>query len=355
VGGGERGGAGGACSFRTAARLVERFTGVRIGASTARRTALATGATMRALEMAEATTVRETGGMEPRSPDVPLHVSMDGSLIRLRDDGWREGKLLAIGERSPDGGSLTHLSYAATLGPAEAFADASLAELDRRGIPQATDLVAVNDGAVWIQEVLDLSCPQAHRVLDFAHAAGYLAAVANATWDDADTVRTWFADQRHVLLAGDPDQVVAALATMPASEERDTAFAYLTTRRAQIAYRDFTARGWPIGSGCVERAHQHVIQDRLKGRGMGWSREGATAMLELRVVEANQRWDATWRRVGPSQRATRRSQAAERRAARARQFRVLKPRPAMVANGKPTAHHPWKRGLARRSASPTTM
>jgi hypothetical protein len=330
---------GGETTFRVAARLLTHFTGVAMSAATVRRLTEAAGITLHQHERAFAATVRETGTVPELPPDVPLQLSIDGSLVHLRDEGWREVKLLAVGERSADGGTLTALSYAATLGDATTFGDDSIGELGRRGVPQATDLVSVNDGAVWIQELLDLHCPQAHRVLDFAHAAGYLAEAATATWTDPATVSAWFATQRHELLTGDPDQVLAALGALPAGEDRDTALGYLTSRRDLIAYRAFTARGWPIGSGCVESAHQHVVQDRLKGRGMRWTRAGAEALLAVRVVAANERWDATWGQVGPAQRTGARARTAQRRAARAQP----PPRPKQVIGGKPVPSHCWRR------------
>ena len=309
-------------------------------ATTVRRVTEAAGATLHQLEQAFAATVRETGTVPVPPPNVPRQVSLDGSLVHLRDEGWREVKLLAVGDRALDGTApLTNLSYAATLGSAAQFGDDALGELGRRGIPQATDVVSVNDGAVWIQDLLDLHCPQAHRVLDFAHAAEYLADAAKATWPDATDVAAWFTAQRQELLTGAPDRVLAALAHLPASEPRDTAVGYLTSRRAQIAYADFTARGWPIGSGCVESAHQHVVQDRLKGRGMRWSRSGAEALVAVRVVDANDRWDEVWSEVGPAQRRGRRVRTAERRAARAQ----ISPRPRQVIDGRPIASHPWRR------------
>ena len=176
-------------------------------------------------------------------------------------------------------------------------------------------------------------------MLDFAHAAEYLADAAKATWADAATVTTWFTTQRHELLTGDPDQVLAVLEQLPPSDGRDTALGYLTARRTQIAYRDFVARGWPIGSGCVESAHQHVVQDRLKGRGMRWTRAGAEALVALRLVDANDRWNATWDQVGPMQRASRRARTAQRRTARQARTRP----PKLVAAGVPAAAHPWRR------------
>lgn len=137
---------------------------------------------------------------------------------------------------------------------------------------------------------------------------------------------------------GDPDAVVAALRALSAGQARDEAVSYLTTRRSQIAYRDFVARGWPIGSGCVESAHKGVVQQRLKLRGMRWARAVAAGMLALRVVDANDRWDATWAKVGPHQRTAQRARTAARRVAR----RPRPPQPKLVQNGKPTANHCWR-------------
>ncbi len=200
-------------------------------------------------------------------------------------------------------------------------------------------MVAVNDGADWIQGFVDLHCPQAHRVLDFAHAAGYLATAATAAFGEGTAAATaCFQRQRHELRHGDPDAVLAALAALPPRPERDQAVGYLTARRGQIAYREFVARGWPIGSGCVESAHKGIVQARLKGRGMRWSRAGAEALLALRVVAANDRWEATWPAVGPCQRADQRARTAARRAPR----RAGSPPPKLVRHGTPTADHPWR-------------
>lgn len=350
-------------AFAPAAALLAHFTGVTMSAATLRRQTVATGTTMRQLEL-DGVAAAWTGADRPDPPaPEPLQVSIDGSMVHLRDEGWREVKVAAIGERRPDA-PLTALSYTATLGDAATFGHEALGELTRRGVPAATDVVAVNDGASWIQEVLDLHCPQAGRVLDFAHAAGYLAPAAQAAFGEGtDAALAWFGTQRHELRHGDPDRVLAALGELPMSAERTTAQAYLTARRTQIAYQDFVARGWPIGSGCVESAHKGIVQARLKGRGMRWSRPVAAGMLALRVVTANDRWDAMRAQVGSHQRAAQQARTAARCAHRlaARQPpaapAVPAPTPApsassppppapaqrkLVQDGKPTAEHIWR-------------
>ena len=331
---------GGEGAFVPAARQLAHFTGVTMSPSTVRRVTLAAGTAMRQLELAFTATVRATGTVPDPPPDVPLQLSVDGSLVHLREEGWREVKVVALGERQVAGKSLAALTYAATLGTAGAFGDEALGELGRRGIPQATDVVTVNDGAVWIQDFLDLHCPQAHRVLDFAHAAGYLATAATEAFGEASPEGiAWYQAQRRILRDGDPDQVLATLRSLPDGEARDTALGYLSTRRGQIAYRDVVVQGWPIGSGCVESAHKELVQRRLKGRGMRWSRATVEGVLALRVVLANDRWDQTWTQVASRQRAERQARTASRRVTR----HTRPPRATPGRDGKPAADHPWRR------------
>lgn len=340
-------------TFAQAAAVLTHFTGVPMCASTVRRLTLAAGETVRHLDLA-GTDALWTGALVVQpTASVPLQLSIDGSLVHVRDEGWREVKVLAIGARTADG--LQALSYAATLGDAEQFGQEVLGEIVRREVSWAPDVVAVNDGASWIQGVLDLHCPQAQRVLDFAHAAAYLADAATASFgEETAATGAWFGQWRQELLDGEPATVLAALAALPASEARDRALGYLTARREQIAYRVFRDRGWPIGSGCVESAHQHVVQDRLKGRGMRWRRSGVEQVLALRVVAANGRWSAQWPQVIPQQRSTRRVQRRPARSVETAPSRspvtpappsapALSPRAPLMVNGRPTANHPWRR------------
>ena len=56
---------------------------------------------------------------------------------------------------------------------------------------------------------------------------------------------------------------------------------YFTVNAGRMAYPTFRALGLPIGSGPVESAAKHVVQQRLKVAGARWSEPGATAMLTL--------------------------------------------------------------------------
>jgi len=46
-------------------------------------------------------------------------------------------------------------------------------------------------------------------------------------------------------------------------------------------------RAWPVGSGAVESAAKHLVQQRKKRAGMRWSELGARAILHLRCALLN--------------------------------------------------------------------
>ena len=70
---------------------------------------------------------------------------------------------------------------------------------------------------------------------------------------------------------------------------------YLTTNRARMQYQTFRAAGYAIGSGAVESAVSHVVQQRMKRVGMHWRAPGADAMLALRsIYRTTGAWDEFW-------------------------------------------------------------
>lgn len=349
-------------SFGRASTLLSAATGTVVSAPTIRRLTEAAGAAWCQLELALVEAL-ETAALDPDAGAVVLLepdplvatervlVSLDGAMVPLVGGEWAEVRTLAIGRvaRVNDTVRTTALSYASHLTDAATFGRLVLAEMSRRNVPGHPSVVAVTDGALWIQDVLDLHCPQARRILDFSHAAGYLAQAAQAAFGPGTAeTSAWFGTWRHALRHGDPDAVLEALAALPVSPERDAALGYLRARRAMIAYPVWEAAGDPVGSGCVESANKVVVEARLKGAGMHWTRDHANAMVALRAVVASGRWMVIWPRIGQALREAKRARACQRR-----QIRVVAatapapPRTRLVVNGKPTADHPWRRHDAR--------
>jgi len=375
---------GASAPFAEAAGLLAHFTGTTVSEATARRVTEAAGAAWVQLELAAVARLEAERG-DPAADPIPApavrQISIDGVLVPLVGGAWAEVKTLAIGAVGRDrAGAVrtTGLSYFARLADAETFGREALVEVHRRGLATTAAVVAVTDGAPWIQGVLDLHCPAAVRILDFPHAVGYLAQAAQAAFGPGTAATSeWLAIQAHDLKWGDPDRVLAALEALPVSVARDDAVRYLTDRRAQIGYAAFVANGFPIGSGCIESANKHVVQRRLKGAGMHWGRDHVNPMLGLRTVVANDRWAMAWPQIAARLRDQTRLTSATRRAARAAVGVAPVPdalpapppsapasappptpapppaRPKLVVNGRPTSDHPWKRCLVpRRDPSP---
>ena len=71
-------------------------------------------------------------------------------------------------------------------------------------------------------------------------------------------------------------------------------YRYLSNRTEQLDYKTAIEQELPIGSGEIESAHRYVIQKRMKLPGAWWKSENVDSMLALRVLRANEQWDAYW-------------------------------------------------------------
>lgn len=373
---------GTALPFGQVPALIAHFTGVMVSAETVRRLTAAAGAAQLACEERELARIM-TALPDPLPGPAMQQLSLDGAMVPLVGGEWAEVKTLAIGSveaanRAGEEGQIrtTALSYAARLTDATSFGELATVETHRRGTLSAGTVVAVNDGAVWIQEVLDIQCPDAVRILDFPHAVEHLAQVAHSCWDaESDMAARWLETQVAALLDGQADTVLTALTTLgervdlPA-EARQVAVSchsYLARRRDQIRYAVFRNAGYPIGSGCVESANKLLVEARLKGAGMHWQRENVNAMLALRCLERNGRWSAGWPTLWQELRCQARRRTCQRRQRRQPDpvTAALLPNPAsvpdpptqpprqarpkLVVDGKPTADHPWRRSSPVRA------
>jgi hypothetical protein len=296
--------------FARAAGELEFFWGAAVRAATAARRTEAAGAAYAAVQTADLDRLERETPPAPAGPPVQ-QLSADGALVPLVGGEWAEVKTLAIGEvtgeRDADGEWVARtgaLSYFARLADAEVFGRLATVETHRRGTATAGTVAAVVDGSEWLQGFIDLQRPDAIRILDFPHAAGYLGAAARATFGEgAPAAAAWAREQAHELKHGDPEGVLAALRALPvadaadpagAARQRDESLAYLQKRRSQIDYARFRRLGLPIGSGLVESANKTVVEARLKGAGMRWARARVDPMVALRTVVCGDRWADAW-------------------------------------------------------------
>lgn len=287
---------------------------VQIEESVLRQITYRHGQAAEALARAEAERLETAMTAAPARPKQVL-VSADGAFIHLTNGEWREVKTMVVGEFesvwSSKKGEIEvktrDISYFSRSYRIREFERYALAELHRRGVDNAQEVVAVNDGSEWIQSFADYHIPQAVRILDFRHALDYVVAAGQAVYgENRDAFRCWYQPLPHQLKHKPPQRTIAELcllSTKAASDDQlaaiDQARRYLQKREAMIDYPHFQSKGYPIGSGSAESSHKVVVHSRLKQAGMRWAEPHVDPMLTLRNWVCNSRWSAEWSQVAP--------------------------------------------------------
>src|SRR6266571_3940534 len=286
--------------FEPARELLQDLLGIQVSKATARRATLATGQAALAVWEAEVERLKQETPQGPAGADKQA-MSGDGAFVLLVGGVWVEIKTLTIGEvtRNARGEVCTQqISSCSRQASAERFAEAALVETHRRGLEQAAEVCAVQDGAEWLQGLVDYHRADALRILDFAHAAEYVNEIGQAVRAAGGRLpTTWLEGVLHRLKHQGPARVLKHLTWLAARYPNPTIqekLAYLQKREAQMQYPTYQAAGWPIGSGMVESANKVVVEARLKGAGMQWTAPNVNAMLALRVTIDNDRWDHEW-------------------------------------------------------------
>jgi hypothetical protein len=349
--------------YESARELLEEMLGVGVSKATARRATLATGQAALAVCEAEVERLKQEVPQAPAGAEKQA-MSGDGAMVHLVGGEWAEVKTLAIGEvtRNSRGEVCTqHLSYCSRLADAASFEEATLVETHRRGLERATEVCAVQDGAEWLQGLVDYHRADAVRILDFAHAAEYINDIGQAVQAAGGRLPTgWLEGVLHRLKHQGPERVLQHLAWLaarypsPLMQEKLT---YLQKREAHMQYPIYQAAGWPIGSGSVESANKLVVEARLKGAGMRWHRQNVNPMLVLRNAVCNREWKQTWEAsVAHRQvlRTQRRQAKSQQRLDSALWFLVIwgvrvhrLSHPSVAAATAPTAQVPEKQPTAR--------
>jgi len=289
--------------YESARELLQDMLGMQASKATARRATLTTG------QAALAQWEEQVERLKQEAPQAPVGagegekqaMSGDGAMVHLVGGEWAEVKTLALGEvtRNRRGEVCTqHLSYCSRLGDVTTFEHATLLQTHQRGLERASAVCAVQDGAEWLQGLVDYHRADAVRILDFAHAAEYINDIGQAVQAAGGRLPArWFQGVLHRLKHQGPTRVLRHLrwlATHYPSPLMQEKLTYLQKREAHMQYPAYQEAGWPIGSGSVESANKLVVEARLKGAGMRWCRHNVNPMLVLRNAVCNREWKQTW-------------------------------------------------------------
>jgi hypothetical protein len=227
-------------------------------------------------------------------------------VVPLLHGVWAEVRGLVIGEVQPaveeKGEMVVHtrnLSYFSRKVSAQEFGRLALVEIQRRRVENAKAVAAVMDGADWEQGFVDFHCPQAIRILDFAHAAEHVNEIGEFLHGEhTPKSQAWLNERLHRLKHEGPDKLLIEFQKLqrkhPEAQAISGNLTYLKKRTAQMQYSLFQAQGWPIGSGMVESGNKLVVEARLKGAGMHWAEKHVNPMLTIRNTLCSGRWKEDW-------------------------------------------------------------
>ena len=239
-----------------------------------------------------------------------ISVGLDGTMINMVDDGYREAMVGTISFYNRCGERM-HSIYVGSSPEKgkESFLKKFERELNKAKIlfPKA-HCIGIADGAKCNWTFLDKHTHS--QVLDFYHASEYVTDASDILMSKSkqEDRENWLEDQCHKLKHNHtgPNAFLNLLKKESAKnssknsvEELKSIIVYFQNniRSKRMNYAEHIAQNHPIGSG-VEAAAKTVVKARLCQSGMKWKSEGADIVLTLRALKLSSgRWDQSWNKI----------------------------------------------------------
>jgi hypothetical protein len=238
-----------------------------------------------------------------------IAIGMDGAMILMREDGYREAMSGCIAFYDNDGGRL-HTNYVAAspeYGKAT-FLKRMTREIARvkKNYPKA-NYVGIADGAVDNWKFLEKHTDT--QITDFYHASGYLASASEALFKKSqEKQRVKWLEQHCHDLKHSYDAAIKQLKELNQAkskknlseidkEKLDAAISYFTNQGHRMNYAKYREQKIPIGSGVTEAACKTIIKQRLCRSGMRWKDRGASIVIALKCLVKSKRWEQFWDKI----------------------------------------------------------
>ena len=164
-----------------------------------------------------------TGKVEEKL-DVRLGAAMDGAMVYIRGEEWKELKVGCLYEVEAEPsldketgdwievGHARKTSYVSHLGGPEEFGKKMWTEAKRRDWLHALDTQVVGDAATWIWNLVQTYLYDARQVVDWYHATEHLALAAQLAFgENSPEALRWFKQQETPLFQGHADPVAQSI------------------------------------------------------------------------------------------------------------------------------------------------
>jgi hypothetical protein len=248
----------------------------------------------------------------PKFEEAPatVAISLDGTCLHLREDGWRETMVgtLAFYDREGERLHTVYLGATPEYGKAKFLGHLEAEIVRAKAKCPGAHYVGIADGAKGNWEFLGRHTDV--QVTDFWHAAEYLGKAAAVLYrGQPQTRKAWLEDACHRLKheSGGADWVLKQLRRLArerpwakGDEDVQRAITYFANQSGagRMDYSSRVAANQPIGSGVTEAACKVIVKQRLCGSGMKWSEDGAEVVLSLRALSYTpERWSQFWSKV----------------------------------------------------------
>jgi len=249
---------------------------------------------------------------------IQASISTDGGFVHVRDEGWKEVKLVTISSvrpkseaekgAHPDGRRyqpyepqmmLEKHSYQVGLWNADKMGQHQYIEGLRRDILNCPVVSSPNDGAKWINRITKENFPDATQIVDWFHAAEKMWHIGKQTIGDAQERRNWAEKRLDDLWWGRSSTVNSELEKVDVAQAIDPddiemSIGYFQRQRDRMKYHQYRVAGYPIGSGSVESGINNVVHHRMKRQGRGWCRDSVNPMLAALGELHSGRFDHAW-------------------------------------------------------------
>jgi hypothetical protein len=285
--------------FRKAEVLLHELAGWSVDAETVRRRAHA------AAGRAARTRDRRRGvpaAFAAATGDHEVHI--DAGKVNT-PDGWRDVKVAVFAARArgpaaapgeyeqrdlPVPGARGVVAAVEEVG---AFGPRCRAEADRLGVTDTARVSVLGDGAEWVWNLAGARFAGAAQVLDFYHAAEYLAKAGRAS--DEIGLASWLGRAKGQLVGDGYAGACEALGALPGgAAEVGEALNYLAGHRDRLQYAVRLRRGQAIGSGLVEGTIKQRVNLRLKRTGARWLPGGVGPFVEMLAMSETPEWNEYW-------------------------------------------------------------
>jgi hypothetical protein len=309
----------GLVDFEQAAEFLNEVGQVNISPTSTWRLTQQWGEALVRLETKEAEQANATF-QEPGSAVSQAHashrmgMSMDGFLLYVRGEEWKEvklGCLFEVGTRPildpktaewVEQGRAVHNSYAVHLGGPQDFGQKLWTEAQRRRFRQAYETQVVADGAGWIWNLVGDYFYDSRQLVDWYHGSQHLARAAQLLYGEGTAAtQRWYSEQETALFQGQAEAVARRIEAeaqqhLTVQAELLSEAGYFDHHKHRMSYMEMREDGWVIGSGMVESGAKQ-FKARFCGAGMRWSRAGANHLLPVRNAILSKRFDQRWKSV----------------------------------------------------------